>query len=78
MPIFKNSYLPAGAPENKHRTQTTRTKRSVLSMRAGLEGYEEPLPDLLEVMCICNKAQFELTQVTVSKGSMKIGCKLSH
>ncbi|VDM36739.1 unnamed protein product [Toxocara canis] len=56
----------SGIPEIKHKTLHTlqnATRDRPITM--GLDVYDKPIPDLITLMSICNKAQIEVTGMTV-------------
>lgn len=56
----------SGIPEVRHKTLHTlqnTTRNRPIAM--GLDIYDKPIPELITLMSICNKAQIEITGTTV-------------
>ncbi|VDK50044.1 unnamed protein product [Anisakis simplex] len=65
----------SGLPEVKHKTlHTLQTRNQPLPMT--LDIYDKPIPDLITLMSICNKAQIEVTGLT-NVGREQLSMKFS-
>uniref|UniRef100_A0A914WB99 Cation-transporting P-type ATPase N-terminal domain-containing protein n=1 Tax=Plectus sambesii TaxID=2011161 RepID=A0A914WB99_9BILA len=65
--LWYNHQYMSGRPDIKQRTLMT--KKNVTSV---LELYDAPLPDMLAVMTVCNKAAVEATLTKVRKMSVRV------
>ncbi|VDM36969.1 unnamed protein product [Toxocara canis] len=61
-----------GIPEVKYKTLHTITASKERSVMVGLDDFDKPLPDLITIMAICNKAEFEAVGQTIHFGDEQL------
>ncbi|KHN88767.1 Sodium/potassium-transporting ATPase subunit alpha-2 [Toxocara canis] len=62
----------SGIPEVKYKTLHTITASKERSVMVGLDDFDKPLPDLITIMAICNKAEFEAVGQTIHFGDEQL------